>query len=214
MPVRAVKRPLPALTRRSGVLAGVIGIASAFSIGIASDPQVAKAVGDGVNRGAKSVAALFTQRSPGARPKGRLAKLKQLKHRRLAHRVLPLRHHVIPPIAAVVAAPETPFAIPNPVPPPLYTVMAGPPPVPVPPVPIAPGGGGGGGPPIFSPIPLPGGGGGFVPPPIITTAVPPPTVTVTALPEPASWAMMLAGFAMMGAGLRRERRRGPSQSTR
>jgi hypothetical protein len=63
------------------------------------------------------------------------------------------------------------------------------------------------GPPILSNIPPPGGGGGFVPPPIVTQQVPPPPPPPPpAVPEPASWALMLVGFATIGSMLRREKR--------
>lgn len=38
-----------------------------------------------------------------------------------------------------------------------------------------------------------------------------PTIAATAVPEPASWAMMIAGFGMVGAGARRRRKSPPQQ---
>ena len=197
------------VTRRNGALAVIAGLAAALSVAAAWNPEVARAVDDGVHH-IKTVADMLSARSPGHRPKGALAKLKQLKHKRMA--AAPLGRHIIPPVAGLLGAsgaPAAPVIIPTPVAPPLYNVVAGGPPVPLPPVvpPVAGGGGGGGGmvgPPIFSPIPTQGGGGGFIPPPIITLAVPPPVVT-SAVPEPASWAMMLVGFALLGSALRRKR---------
>lgn len=202
-------------TRRNGAIGAVAGLAAALSIAAAWNPEVARAVDDGVHH-IKTVAEMLSARSPGHRPKGALAKLKQLKHKRMA--AAPLGRHIIPPVAGLLGAsgvPAVPVIIPAPVAPPLYNVVAGGPPVPLPPPIISPGGAGGGGgggvigPPIFSPIPTPGGGGGgVVPPPIITLAVPPPVVT-SAVPEPASWAMMLLGFAMLGSALRRKKLPGP-----
>ncbi|MGH6962977.1 MAG: PEPxxWA-CTERM sorting domain-containing protein [Phenylobacterium sp.] len=67
---------------------------------------------------------------------------------------------------------------------------------PVPPSPEGGGGGGGG-----VPTTTGGGGGGGVFPP----GVPTPSGVPTAVPEPGTWAMMLAGFLSIGAALRRNR---------
>ena len=203
----------PLATRRNGVLAAVLGIIGASSIAIMSVPQLAQAVDEGVHagvKGAKSVAAILAERSPGQRPKGALA---SLKHKRIAlhERGLPKLRHIIPPVAGLIETPIVPIIPPPVAPVPLYNVVAGGPPVPIPPVVGTPGGPGSpGGPPAFFPPPGGGGGGGggvFIPPPIVTTAVPPPPAT-SAVPEPASWAMMLLGFGMIGAALRRKVRGG------
>ena len=213
MSLTAARESLQAtlLSRRNGAIAAFAGLAAAVSIGVLSDPQLASAVGEQVHQGVngmKTVASMLAGRSPRERPKGALAKLKQLKHKRAA--ALPLGHHVLPPAAAVLAAPPAIIVPPPIAPAPLYDVVAGGPPIVLPPVPILTGGGGGGGgPPVLPGIPPPGGGGGvFVPPPIITTVVPPPPPATSAVPEPASWAMMLVGFAMVGGALRRKRRIG------
>jgi len=212
MSLTVVRESLQAtlLSRRNGAIAAFAGLAAAVSIGVLSDPQVASAVGQGVHQGVngmKTVASMLAGRSPGERPKGALAKLKQLKHKRAA--ALPLGRHVLPPAAALLGAPPA-IIVPQPIAPaPIYDVVAGGPPIMLPPVPILTGGGGGGGggPPVLPGIPPPGGGGGvFVPPPIITTAVPPPPPVTSAVPEPASWAMMLVGFALVAGALRRKRR--------
>jgi len=198
------------LSRRNSAIAAFVALAAAVSIGVVSDPQLASAVGEQVHQGVngmKTVASMLAGRSPGERPKGALAKLKQLKHKRAA--ALPLGRHVLPPAAALLGAPPA-IIVPQPIAPaPIYDVVAGGPPIMLPPVPILTGGGGGGGggPPVLPGIPPPGGGGGvFVPPPIITTAVPPPPPVTSAVPEPASWAMMLVGFALVAGALRRKRR--------
>jgi len=211
MSLTAARESLQAmlLSRRNSAIAAFVALAAAVSIGVVSDPQLASAVGEQVHQGVngmKTVASMLAGRSPGERPKGALAKLKQLKHKRAA--ALPLGHHVLPPAAAVLAAPPAIIVPPPIAPAPLYDVVAGGPPIVLPPVPILTGGGGGGGgPPVLPGIPPPGGGGGvFVPPPIITTAVPPPPPVTSAVPEPASWAMMLVGFALVAGALRRKRR--------
>ena len=211
MSLTAARESLQAmlLSRRNSAIAAFVALAAAVSIGVVSDAQLASAVGEQVHQGVngmKTVASMLAGRSPGERPKGALAKLKQLKHKRAA--ALPLGHHVLPPAAAVLAAPPAIIVPPPIAPAPLYDVVAGGPPIVLPPVPILTGGGGGGGgPPVLPGIPPPGGGGGvFVPPPIITTAVPPPPPVTSAVPEPASWAMMLVGFALVAGALRRKRR--------
>ena len=202
------------LNRRNGAVAAVVGVGVAFSIALAADQQLSRAVADGVHdgiNGVKTVAAMLAERSPGERPKGALAKLKQLKHRRAA---APLGRHILPPIAGLVQAPAVPLILPPAITPaPLYNVVAGGPPIVIPPVPITPGaggggGGGGGGPPIFGEIPPPGGGGGIITPPSIVTEVVPPPPPTSSVPEPASWAMMLAGFGMLGSLFRRQKRAG------
>ena len=189
--------------RRSTLAIVGIGAAAALSVATISNPWLGHKVQQGLSdslRGVETVAAMLADRSPGARPEGALA---NTKHKRAAlhERALPkIRAPYGPPTAyEAIATPPTPAPI-APLPPaPLYSTIAGLPPV------AAPGGGGSSGPPVLSTIPGPGGGGGggFTPPPIVTAQVP-PTVTPTApVPEPASWAMMLLGFALMGRALRR-----------
>jgi hypothetical protein len=128
-----------------------------------------------------------------------LANLKHKRQAALHERALPkIRAPYGPPTAyeALVTPPIAPIA---PLPQaPLYATIAGGPPI------VAPGSGGGpGGPPVLSNIPGPGGGGGgtFTPP--VTLATPQAPPPAEAVPEPASWAMMLLGFALMGGALRR-----------
>ncbi|PVX29442.1 PEP-CTERM sorting domain-containing protein [Sphingomonas pokkalii] len=69
------------------------------------------------------------------------------------------------------------------------------------PSPVFPGGGGSGG---------GGGGGGIIvaPTPTPTPPTPPPPIPpISAVPEPASWVLMLVAFPMIGAMVRRRNRR-------
>ncbi|MGN6849580.1 MAG: PEPxxWA-CTERM sorting domain-containing protein [Sphingomicrobium sp.] len=186
--------------RRSGAFAGLLGIAAAISFAGYSNQHVAAALADTVTQGVKTVASLLAERSPGHRPKGKLASLKHKRHPVLHARALPKVRHLVPAVPPIVEAP--PITPPNIGAVPVYAVPAGFPELPIivgPPTPY--------GPPILSNIPPPGGGGGFVPPPIVTQQVPPPPPPPPppAVPEPASWAMMLVGFAAIGGMLRREK---------
>lgn len=68
------------------------------------------------------------------------------------------------------------------------------PPLPIPALPGAPGGA----------IPPPGGGGGGGPTPPAPPAPPAPPI-VSAVPEPSTWIMMIAGIGLIGVQLRRRR---------
>jgi len=155
--------------------------------------------------GVETVAAMLAERSPGTRSVGELALLKRKRQAVLHERALPkIRGPYVPPTAyEALASPPPAAAIAPPPQAPLFATVAGPPEV-IPPVGGVPGGSFG--PPVFSNIPSPGGGGGgggFAPP-IITTVTPQVPVTpVAPVPEPASWGMMLLGFGLMGAVLRR-----------
>ena len=187
--------------RRGGLAIAGVGVAAALSVATISNPWLGRAVHQGLSEGlhgVETVAAMLADRSPGTRPEGALANLKH-KKAALHERALPkIRTPYGPPTAYEALAGPPPIAPIAPLPEaPLFATLAGGPPI------VPPGNGGGGGPPVLSNIPPPGGGGGFSPPPI-TTAQVPPTVTPTApVPEPASWAMMLLGFALMGRALRR-----------
>ena len=206
--VDRLRWPAAVLNRRNGAIAALIGIAATISTTIFVDPRLSKAVGDRVTQGVhgfETVAAMLAERSPGQRPKGALANLKH-KKAVVEAAVAPVAQHGIPAVAGLMGAPAAPAIISPPVAaPPLYNMVAGAPAAPIVPASSAAGGG----PPILSGIPLPGagvGGGVVAPPPVVTQVVPPPPTVTTAVPEPASWVMMLAGFAMLGGALRRQRR--------
>jgi len=192
------------LNNRRAAAAGV-GLAAALSLAMLSNTQLARIVGDGINNsvaGIKTVAAMLAERSPGQRPDGALASLKHKRQAALHERALPKIRGPVPPPSPYAALLGAPVSPPLPPPPevPLYNMVAGTPPV------IVPGTGtpvGGGGPPILSEIPTPGGGGGVFSPPVVASTPESPPIPVTPVPEPASWAMMLIGFAMMARSLRR-----------
>ena len=193
-------------TRRSAVGIGVLGAAAALSLATVSNPWLANSLNKGLSesiQGVKTVAAMLADRSPGQRPEGALASLKQKRQAVLSERV-PKEHAPSPTAYEALAGPPPPPPIAPPPEAPLYTAM-GAPPVPV--VPVAGGSSGGGGPPLLSNIPLPGGGGGGVfAPPVITTATPAvPVTTVSSVPEPMTWTMMILGFALIGRAMRRRR---------
>jgi hypothetical protein len=188
--------------RRGALAIAGIGAAAALSVATISNPWLGHAVQQGLSdglHGVETVAAMLADRSPGARPEGALANLKHKRQAALHERALPkIRAPYGPPTAyeALATPPIAPIA-PLPQAPPFATIAGGPPVVP-------PGNGGGeGGPPVLSTIPGPGGGGGgtFTPPVVLATPQAPPVAVP--VPEPASWAMMLLGFALMGRALRR-----------
>lgn len=195
------------LLRRS--VAAVIGLGAAATLSVASlsDPRLTQALGKGLTESVqqvKTIAAMLAERSPGERPEGALASLKQKRQTVLHERALPkvrapgpTAYETLagpPPIAPVVPPPVVP----------LYSAVGGPP-TPVPLTVAATPGGTGGGPPVLSNIPLPGGGGGGAfSPPVITTATPEvPQTPATPVPEPATWAMMIFGFGLIARALRR-----------
>jgi hypothetical protein len=192
---------------RRGVLAvGGIAIAAAVSVATLSSPWLGHVVRDGISEslhGVQTVAAMLAERSPGARPEGALANLKHKRQAALHQRALPkIRSPYAPPTAYEVLAspPSGPPIVPPPQAP-LFSTIAGGPPIAVPPA----NGATPGGPPFLSDIPIPGGGGGggvFSPPVTLATPQVPPTL-VESVPEPASWAMMLLGFVLIGRALRR-----------
>ena len=161
------------------------------------------AVGDAIRSGVheakngfNSVADLFAARSPGARQVGALASLKMKRQPALHERALPkVRRPGEPGLFANIfpGAPELPVEIGPLAEAPLYNVVTDVPPL------VTPSGsplvGPPGGPPLISTPSVP-----LVVPPIVPPSIPVPPVT--ALPEPASWAMMLIGFMAIGYSLR------------
>jgi hypothetical protein len=187
--------------RRGALAAAGIGIAGALSVTTVSNPWLGRAVRAGISeslQGVETVAAMLAERSPGARPEGALVNLKHKRQAALHERALPkIRGPYAPPTAyeALASPPPTPLIAPLPQAP-LYSTVAGGP------APISTAGGTVG-PPVLSNIPGPGGGGGGVFSPPTTLATPEAPPLAVSVPEPASWAMMLLGFALMGRALRR-----------
>jgi len=187
--------------QRSVLLAGggALGVALAAILSIASVNGVDVAAA-AVTR-AQSLVDLMNRRSPGERTEAHLNKTKHKHARVLAEREqpqLPVPDLYTPLVAA--------FAQPVPVLPvipeaaPLFAEAA--PPLPAIFAPsfggaiFTPGGTGGGG----------GGGGGGGPPTQPPTQPPgQPTPPTPAVPEPATWAMMILGFGLTGCMLRRRR---------
>src|SRR6185369_8142067 len=177
------------IARRDGIAAVGLGAAAALSVATFSSPRLAHALGEGLSesvQGVKTVAAMLAERSPGERPEGALASLKHKRQAALHERALPKVRGPGPTAYEALAGPPPSSPLAPPPQAPLYTTLAG-------------------GPPVLSDIPPPGGGGGgFAPPPIVTTAAPEvPQTPATPVPEPATWAMMILGFALIGRTLRR-----------
>jgi hypothetical protein len=203
-----LKAPMSLQTRSALVAALLLLLSAAVAIAFYSRPQLGNAVREAANAGfnnVKTVAAMLADRSPGERPAGALASLKQKRQQALHERALPKVRQPASPLAALVGTPPNPPIVPvETTPPPLYSMVAGAP-VAVPPTEIVPGVSGG---PPVSDIPPPGGGGGgIVVPPTVqqtpNTPVTPVTPVTPAVPEPATWAMMLLGFALIGWAIRR-----------
>jgi hypothetical protein len=197
---------------RGGLAVIAVGVAAALLVATLSNPKLAQVAGEGLSAGiesVKTVAAMLAERSPGERPEGALANLKPKRQAVLHERALPkVRAPAFPAYEALAGAPPSPLiALPPEVP--LYSTVAGGPPVALP-LTTAATPGTPGGPPALSNIPLPGGGGGGIFSPPTTAATPDvPAVPVTPVPEPATWAMMILGFALMGGMLRRKVAAGP-----
>jgi hypothetical protein len=197
---------------RGGLAIIAVGVAAALSVATLRNPKSAQAVVQGLSAGiqsVKTVAAMLAERSPGERPEGALANLKPKRQAVLHQRALPkVRAPAFPAYEALAGPPPSPLiALPPEVP--LYSTVAGGPPVALP-LTTAATPGTPGGPPVLSNIPLPGGGGGGIFSPPTTAATPDvPSVPVTPVPEPATWAMMILGFALMGRMLRRRATAGP-----
>ena len=183
-------------SRRPLIFASGAGVAlaltTAFSVATFSGVDIA---GAAVAR-AESIADLLAKRSPGTRTEAHLNKTKHKRFRVLAER------EAAPEVPAPLLAMAPPATLPEvalPAIPEFVTLAQSAPAFPAifAPIPIggifAPGGGG----------TLPGGGPGGPPqqpPP------PGPPQTPPAVPEPASWAMMILGFGLIGLTTRRQRR--------
>lgn len=193
--------------RRDGIAAIGLGAAAALSVATLSSPRLAHALGEGLSesvQGVKTVAAMLAERSPGERPEGALASLKHKRQAMLHERALPKVRAPSSTAYDTLAGPppSPPVAPPTAVP--LYNSVASGPPIPVETTTVTPGTPGG--PPVLSNIPPPGGGGGgggFAPPVIVTATPEVPQTPATPVPEPATWAMMLIGFALIGRVLKR-----------
>lgn len=193
--MRSRRRRAVAIT--AGIAVALAGVGT-FSLAGLTGRDLAHAA---VNQ-AKSLAELLDQRSPGARTQGNLTKTKHaraLAKQRLA--AAPKLHQppAVPPkvnmpdLAKLLESPPplAPISLEQPLP---ITAISSPPPLAAI---IAPPPGGGG---VITP---PGGGSVTFPTELPKEPVLPPS----AVPEPATWAMMLFGFGMIGWRMRATNRR-------
>jgi hypothetical protein len=203
VPVATASKALAPSRIRAAAAAGIVlALAAALTIATISRSGLGTTVSDAAIHGLntmKTVAAMLADRSPGERAAGALASLKPKKQPALHERALPKVRKPESPLAGIVGTPPVPPVEAAPATP-LFGLVAGPP-VSVPPATIVPHAAT----PPGSDVPPPGGGVVVPPgnPPGDTPEVPPVT---PAVPEPATWAMMLLGFAMIGWATRRERR--------
>lgn len=192
--------------RRGLVLVGLL-LATGTGAGYVAVDKSGKGLGAGLSAASAAVTAaladplaMFTDRSPGGRAAGALTQTKgprervatNVRHRPPAAKPATPVERVLtslrerPPLFPEV--PDFPFGAPAPFVPTTEIIappVVGPGPSIVPP-PIIP-------PPVICCSPLPP-----VPPPVTPPVTPP-----TAVPEPATWAMLLFGFFTIGAALRR-----------
>ena len=170
-------------------------------------PAVGKAGKTGLLAALADPLSLFAARSPGARGGGALLSTKGGPSERVLSTIRDRDPPPDPPGADNPGLPVTPEDVAALAPP-----AEG----------AAPGDGGGSGDPgpggpsfgSFAPFSAPGGGGGFFPGGGAPTFVPPPGSPppgggggVSAVPEPATWAMMIIGFFSVGAMVRRRARK-------
>ena len=191
--------------RRRLAIAAALCTAASVPLSLALIGVTGTDVVQAAETGAKSLADLMSERSPGARTAAELTKTKRVRHAlaKLRHPAAPaapapdeLAKILLPPAQQLPVDLGPPVALLQAAPPP-FEAIAGPPPGGIVGSPGGvPGGSPGGSPggPGSSP---PGGGG----PPI----VPQPQVP-SAVPEPGTWAMMLLGFGLLGWRVRRGRR--------
>lgn len=187
----------------------LIGIAAAVGIGVyyrnayplgnSGSPVVdalSQKIHQGMN-GMNTVADMLLGRSPGERAAGALANLKQKRLAAPHERALSKVRRSVPqsPLAAIVGSPDVQLppvaALPAPGTP-LFNSITTPPVTAESPSPTN-----------FTGVPAPPAGGGLIIPPVITQVVPPSPPPAQPVPEPASWAMMLLGFAFIGYICRR-----------
>lgn len=196
------------LTRRAIVIVPLLALTAVLSLGIYNRTDLPGALGNVVHNathevknGFNSVAALFAARSPGERVEGSLASLKARKRAEPHERALAKVRRPGQPgsLSSILSGPPMPpFEIALEAPAPLFNVVTSPPPIVTPPdQPLAtpPGG-----PPLVTPPSIP-----LIVPPIVTPPITPVTPPVSAVPEPASWTMMLIGFAAIAHQLRKRR---------
>lgn len=177
----------------------VLGGAAALALAATSALGVASFTGTDLAGAAvartQDLMQLLERRSPGQRSEGQLTKTKA-RHAELADRLPASPEAPVPvKLTDIIARPAmVPAGFDIPTPPPALELFE----------PPLPRGGS-----VFliatGDIPGGGGGGGGIPPGQQTPPNTPPNAP-SAVPEPGTWMTMLAGFAMIGAALRRKRR--------
>lgn len=197
---------------RKAILAGLVPVAAGFvTVTLAGQFSAGERAIASVAAALDDPAALLASRSPGTRAPGALMSSKG--PRKAVHHERPVAQEVPkefteqaaappeeqPEPVALLAQPMTPLDLPLPL------EEAGLPQI------------GGGSPdyvPGFTPPPIVWGSGGGQPTPTPTptptpepTPTPTPTPTIPLVPEPATWALAIGGFALVGATLRRRPRR-------
>jgi hypothetical protein len=194
---REARKALRARRRRTAIVIAALCVAAAAPISLSfADLGAGDMVQAAANR-AQSLVDMLNARSPGQRTEAQLTKT-QRKQMALAKMHPPVRNHpVAPPSAHELAnillgpppaAPVQVAAMP-PIAPPTLGAIMGPPPGNS--LIVTPGGGGGGTP------------GGSTPASNPTPQPREPVIVPPAVPEPATWLMMLLGFGLIGWRLRR-----------
>ena len=195
--------------RRSLVLAALVSVALGGGGVLSLNALTGAGVVHAAVAQAQSLADLLNQRSPGERTAAQLTKTKRAralgKTRARPHVGLTagppaeLANILMPPPAEVALELAPPLPMASLIAPPPLAGLVAPPPGAGGPIVSPPGGGGGGG------VSPPGGGGQILPP--NETHVPVPS----AVPEPATWALMLLGFGLIGWRARRAKAARPAR---
>ena len=210
---RAARRALRSRRRRRAAAVAGLCLLTAVPLSLSFTDLSAGDVLEAAVSKAQSLTDMLGKRSPGERTSAQLTKTK---HARVLAKARPALKPAEVALATILMGPPqklpvelaaAPLDIES-APPPLATIVTPPPGGTI----IIPPGGGGGGPgvtpPGSPPTVTPPGGGDTPPgdkPPIVTPPgqpTPPDHPTPPPVPEPATWAMMLVGFGLIGWRIR------------